>query len=149
LNSSGAQTAVVCDTTAYLPSDLLAERGIALHYHNHSHEFHPNGDGQLIHKELECRTGILFELDTYWAFNAGLDPVAMMERLSDRIKVIHLKDGNEKGEGFSLGQGKAPVKAVREKAIELGVEMVVESETLSPDGLSEVKRCIDYLKTLD
>jgi DegV family protein with EDD domain len=28
LNSSGAQTAVVCDTTAYLPSGLLAERGI-------------------------------------------------------------------------------------------------------------------------
>jgi DegV family protein with EDD domain len=28
LNSSGAQTAVVCDTTAYLPSALLAEREI-------------------------------------------------------------------------------------------------------------------------
>lgn len=127
----------------------LAERGIALHYHNHSHEFLPNKDGQIIHEELERRTGILFEIDTYWAFNAGRDPVALMKRLANRVRVIHLKDGNEKGEGFALGEGKAPVKAVRETAITLGIEMVVESETLKPDGLSEVKRCIDYLKSLD
>lgn len=127
----------------------LAERGIALHYHNHSHEFLPNKDGQIIHEELERRTAILFELDTYWVFNAGRDPVALMKRLANRVRVIHLKDGDEKGEGFALGEGKAPVKAVRETAIGFGMEMVVESETLKPDGLSEVKRCIDYLKSLD
>jgi Sugar phosphate isomerases/epimerases len=127
----------------------LAERGITLHYHNHSHEFFPNNDGLIIHEELEKRSNVFFELDTYWVFNAGRDPVALMKRLSPRVKVIHLKDGNEKGEGFSLGEGKAPVKAVRETAISLGMEMVVESETLKPDGLSEVKRCIDFLKSLD
>ncbi len=127
----------------------LAERGITLHFHNHSGEFKPNKDGQIVHEELERRTNIFFELDTYWVYNAELDPIALMERLAPRVRVIHLKDGNEKGEGFALGEGSAPVKAVREKAIALGMEMVVESETLKPDGLSEVKRCIDFLKTLN
>lgn len=127
----------------------LAEHGINLHYHNHSHEFFPNKDGQIIHEELERRTNILFEIDTYWVYNAGRDPIEMLRRLAHRVRVIHLKDGNSKGEGFALGEGTAPVKAVRETAIELGMEMVVESETLNPDGLSEVKRCIDFLKTLD
>ena len=56
-------------------------------------------------------------------------------------------------DGTLLGRSQVAVsfgnmKAVQ-KAIEMGIRMVVESETLQPDGLSEVKRCIDYLKTLD
>ncbi len=128
---------------------MLAAEGISFGYHNHSHEFLPNADGSMIHAQLELRTKLEFEIDTYWAFNAKVDPIQLLERLKDRIRVIHLKDGDECGHGFALGEGKAPVAAVREKAIEMGIRMVVESETLQPDGLSEVKRCIDYLKTLD
>jgi len=29
------------------------------------------------------------------------------------------------------------------------MHMVVESETLQPDGISEVTRCINYLKSLE
>lgn len=137
----------VNDVNTFIP--LLAAEGIKLHYHNHSHEFIPNSDGSLIHKELEERTNIMFEIDTYWAFAAKLDPVETIVRLKDRIEFIHLKDGDGGHGGFSLGDGVAPVAAVREKAIELGFTMVVESETLTPDGISEAKRCIDYLKDLD
>ena len=38
---------------------------------------------------------------------------------------------------------------MRKKAIESGYGIVVESEGLDPTGKEEVKRCIDYLKTLD
>ena len=91
---------------------------------------------------------ILFN-HTYWAFAAKKDPVEMITRLKDRIRLIHLKDGDGGHKGFSLGQGAAPVAAVRKKAIELGYTMVVESEGLDPDGVSEVRRCIEYLKELD
>ncbi len=127
----------------------LAAEGIEFHYHNHSHEFLPNNDGSLIHKQLEERTGIMFQIDTYWAFAAKKDPVEMITRLKDRIRVIHLKDGDGGHNGYSLGQGIAPVVEVRAKALELGFTMVVESESLDPDGVSEVKRCIEYLKDLD
>ena len=127
----------------------LKEYGISLGYHNHSHEFETMPEGYQIHKELEERADVFFELDTYWAYVAKLDPVATMERLGDRIRVIHLKDGDPNGHGCSLGQGSAPVKAVREKAIELGYEIVVESEGLDPTGKEEVQRCIDFLHSLD
>lgn len=128
---------------------ILAAENIRLGYHNHSHEFVVMPWGSTIHAELERRTNIDFELDTFWVFHAGADPIAVLERLKDRIRVIHLKDGLEDGAGRSLGLGVAPVKAVREKAIEMGLTMVVESEGRQPTGIEEVTRCIEYLKTLE
>lgn len=127
----------------------LAARGITLSYHNHSHEFLPNASGQIIHTELEKRTGIGFEIDTYWAFHAGADPVALMERLKDRVRMIHIKDGLADGTGKPLCMGTTPVQAVHEKAGELGFLQVVESETLSPDGLTEAALCLGALAGLD
>ena len=124
----------------------LAKEGISLGYHNHSHEFVVMPWGSTIHSELEKRGTFDFEIDTFWAFNAGIDPLATLDRLSGRIKVIHLKDGFKGGVGKALGEGEAPVLAVREYAIKKGLRMVVESETLTPTGLEEVKRCIDFLK---
>ena len=68
---------------------------------------------------------------------------------ASRLRCIHLKDGSPEGKGCSLGQGAAPVKAVRKKAIELGVGIVVESEGLDPTGKEEVERCINFLKACD
>ncbi len=147
LSSQEKIDAFVLMVKQFLPE--LESEGIHFHYHNHSHEFLPNNDGSLIHKQLEERTDILFQIDTYWAFAAKKDPVEMITRLKDRIRIIHLKDGDGGHKGFSLGEGIAPVAAVRAKALELGYIMVVESESLDPDGVSEVKRCIDYLKKLD
>lgn len=127
----------------------LAAEGIALGYHNHDHEFKPNEDGQIIYDEIVARSNVALEIDTYWAYAAGKDPVAMMEALKDRLPVIHIKDGLSNREGKPLGQGTAPVAAVYAKAVELNVPMVVESETLQPDGLTEAKICIDYLKSLE
>ena len=127
----------------------LREKGIELGYHNHSHEFIPTAEGYEIHKELEERCDVFFELDTYWSFVAKRDPVSEMERLKSRLRCIHLKDGSPDGKGCSLGQGAAPVKAVRKKAIELGVGIVVESEGLDPTGKEEVERCINFLKACD
>lgn len=127
----------------------LKAEGIDLGYHNHSHEFIPNDDGCMIHKEIEKRTDMFFELDTYWAFVAKLDPVKELDRLADRVKLIHLKDGTAEGKGLSLGSGEAPVAAVRNKAVQMNLGIVVESEGCSPTGREEVKRCIDYLNTLD
>ena len=128
---------------------MLEAEGIRLAYHNHDGEFKPNADGQIPHEEMERRTNIDFQIDTFWAFVAGKDPVEVITRLKDRVHVIHLKDGLRNGHGYALGEGEAPVAAVRAKAIELGMHMVVESETLQPDGISEVTRCINYLKSLE
>ena len=128
---------------------ILAAEGIRLGYHNHSHEFAVQPYGTTVHAQLERRLSVHFEIDTFWAFNAGCDPVAVMERLSERIHVIHVKDGFLGGKGMPLGQGEAPVRAVVDYAVKNGIQMVVESETLSPSGLAEAEACIAYLRSIE
>ena len=140
----------------------LAENGITLGYHNHDREFLTTPYGALIEDEIIARTSVELQIDTWWAFNAGLDPVAYCEAHKDRIRVIHLKDGiaakpecrtydrcREGVKGKSVGTGEAPVLAVREWCLKNNILMVIESEGLDPTGPEEVKRCIDFLKTLD
>ncbi len=127
----------------------LATEGIRLGYHNHHREFLPNKDGSNIEDQLIYRTNVDLEIDTYWAFVGRTNPVAVLERLKDRVKVIHIKDGSADGKGTPLGMGEAPVAAVYAKALELGLPMVVESETCTPDGITEAKICIEYLKSLE
>ncbi len=128
---------------------ILAAEGIKLGYHNHSHEFKVMPWGSTIHGELERRTNVHFEIDTFWAFNAGIDPIQTLARLKNRIHVIHLKDGFVGGKGIPLGKGEAPVKRVVEYAAANNLTMVVESETLTPSGLDEATACMEFLKTLE
>ena len=135
---------------------IIEAEGMKLHYHNHSKEFWPNYDGQIAEEEFAKRTNVNFELDTFWIYNAGLDPLEVMEQYKDRLYFIHLKDGiaasdSESGKaiGKSVGSGNAPVVAVRKKAMEMGLNIVIESEGLDPTGPEEAKRCIDFLKSLD
>ena len=127
----------------------LQAEGISLHYHNHDCDFAPTLEGLVPEEELLARTSILLEVDTYWTFVAKQNPVEFIRQHKDRIHMIHLKDGMVDHTGKSLGQGVAPVKEVRQAAIELGFPMIVESEGLDPTGLEESKRCIDYLKAED
>ena len=125
---------------------MLEKEGISFGYHNHAHEFKPNVDGSMIHDQLVYRTNLNIEIDTYWAYVGMGHPIELMERLKDRLKVIHIKDGYANGEGMPLGQGTAPVAEVYKKAVELGIPMVVESETLKPSGMEEARICIEFLK---
>ena len=127
----------------------LENSGIRLGYHNHAHEFKQNTDGSVAFEQLIYRTELDLEIDTFWAYAAGIDPVKLLDRLHDRVPVIHIKDGYENGEGMPLGMGTAPVKAVYQAAVKYGIPMVVESETLKPSGLSETDICIRYLRSLE
>lgn len=128
---------------------ILDAAGITLGYHNHDFELVSTSFGVVPFDELEARTEVSFEIDTYWAYAAGLDPIALLERLGDRVSVIHLKDGLAGGEGRALGEGTAPVLAVREYARDHGLLAVVESEDCNPTGAEEIARCMKFLKSLE
>ena len=134
---------------------VLEKEGITLAFHNHSREFWPNEARQLTHFELQKRTDIKFELDTFWTFNAGYDPCEMMEKLADRLIAIHIKDGfkseavGAKAHGMPLGMGEAPVPDVHAKALAMKLPIIVESETQTPDGPTEARICMDYLRSLE
>lgn len=129
----------------------LAREGIALAYHNHAHEFAKVEGGTPLWNALIGIPGLQLELDTFWAYAAGEDPVFWMERLhgEGRLPAIHIKDGLKDGSGKPLGLGEAPVEAVYRAAARLSVPMLAESETLSPSGTDEATICIDYLRKLE
>ena len=130
---------------------VLEKEGFSLSYHNHSSEFQKRLLSPVFYPRLLEQTDVCLEVDTFWAYNAGQDPLALLDRLHDRIHIIHLKDGiKQEGRrgavGKSLGLGNAPVKAVLDKALSYGFKIVVESENQDPDGITEITRCIDFLK---
>lgn len=126
----------------------LEKEGITLGYHNHSREFQPNQDGTMIHEQLVLRTKLKIEVDTYWFFNAaGFSARGIMERLKDRMDFIHIKDGFKGGEGMPLGKGEAPLRDVYDCAKENNMLMIVESESLKPDGVTEAQICYNWLKS--
>lgn len=124
----------------------LAAEGIELAYHNHAREFIVNDFGVRTHDVLAAETKVNFEIDTYWAFVGGEDPVKVLDKYAHRMSLIHLKDGNAAGKGKALGEGEAPLAKVVAAAKRLGLYMIVESETQDPDGPSEIGRCINWLK---
>ncbi|MBQ9760448.1 MAG: sugar phosphate isomerase/epimerase [Clostridia bacterium] len=131
----------------------LRAAGIEVGFHNHHKEFLPNEDGIYAMDVFKKETDIFFELDTYWAFHAGVNPIEEMDRMGERLRFIHIKDGipslGTADGGRPLGRGEAPVAAVYKTAVERGLPLVVESETLNPDGMTEIKICYDYLKSLE
>ena len=77
------------------------------------------------------------------------NPIAMLERIKDRLCCIHIEDGNADGMGKPLGMGEAPVSEVYSYCVENNIHMVVESETCMPDGITEADISIKYLRSLE
>lgn len=126
----------------------LASDGITLSYHNHSEEFSVNSDGSNPYEQLIYRTDIMLEVDTFWAFMGMKNPAGLIDRIADRISFVHLKDGSPQGEGKPLGMGFTPLKSIFEVVIKHKIPIVVESETITPNGLAEAKICIDFMRSL-
>lgn len=128
----------------------LEADGITLSFHNHAKEFLPNKDGSVAMEQIINRTNLKLEVDIYWVF-VGLkgSPIPFLERVQDRLILVHMKDGTLRYEGTPLGRGEAPVAEVYKWVVDHNIPMVVESGSCTPDGLTEVQICIDYLRSLE
>jgi len=74
--------------------ERAASVGVRTGYHNHDFEF-AGDDESTLWDVMVGHTDSRFvdlELDCYWAFKAGHDPIAMLRHLNDRITHLHLKD---------------------------------------------------------
>ncbi len=144
-----ALDAAVLKFNKYQP--MLAEHGIELGFHNHHKEFVLNSNAIIPNLYFREKTNIKFEIDTFWAFVSGRNPVEVLEEYRERlIGCIHIKDGDTYPEvhGRSLGEGSAPIRDIMRKARDMGLLMVVESEGLDPTGPKEVGRCAEFLKNV-
>jgi sugar phosphate isomerase/epimerase len=127
-----------------------AEYGIRVGYHNHDWEIASKIEGTTA---LEFFAGLLdpelvLEVDTYWAAVGGEDPIALLERLGDRVVAIHIKDGpvnKDKQAQLPAGQGAVDIWGViaAAKNLEVGV---VEFDDYSGDVFEGVAMSLRYLQ---
>jgi sugar phosphate isomerase/epimerase len=94
----------------------LAGHGLRLGYHNHDFELRSAVGGR---PALEVLAGhldgaVLLELDTYWAAVGGQDVPALLGRLGDRVRYLHVKDGPVTRDDpmTAVGAGRMPVAQI-------------------------------------
>jgi sugar phosphate isomerase/epimerase len=71
----------------------FAGSGLAVGYHNHSHEFSHYDRKPALQILLEhFDPAVWMEIDTYWVTHGGADPAAWIEKVKGRVHAVHLKD---------------------------------------------------------
>jgi sugar phosphate isomerase/epimerase len=139
--------------------------GLAFGYHNHAFEFGKLADGtRPIDTILESFDPALvrFEIDVFWVSVTGNDPVALIQKLGNRVMMVHLKDKakdtpvqfneNVGRSAFrEVGSGTVDMPGVLKAAKAVGVEhYFVEQDFVEHDGtpgdpLEGLKKSYDYL----
>ncbi|GAA5221747.1 sugar phosphate isomerase/epimerase family protein [Membranihabitans marinus] len=136
----------------------LKENGLTFCYHNHGYEFRPYKDGTFYDYIVENTDPnyVSFELDILWVAHPGHDPVALIQKYGDRMRLMHLKDLKKGVVGdFSgrtpvendvvLGTGQIDMKGVLEAAKDSNIEyFYIEDE--SPQPYQQVPESMIFLK---
>ncbi|HEY3466371.1 MAG TPA: TIM barrel protein [Amycolatopsis sp.] len=100
---------------------LAAEHGVRVGYHNHWWELESRIDGRGAFEVLagQLDPAVALEVDTYWATAGGEDAPALLRRLGERVRAIHVKDGGLATDATGqvpAGQGSVPIAEVLEAA---------------------------------
>lgn len=127
------------------------EYGIRVGYHNHQWELESTIEGRTALEYFEglLDPALVLEVDTYWVAVGGQDPVQLLQRLGDRVKFIHIKDGpltTDTKAQQPAGQGRVPVLEVIAAAAALEVG-VVEFDDYSGDIFDGIAQSLAFLQS--
>lgn len=136
------------------------QAGIGFCYHNHNFEFAPIGNTtgwDILLRETDPSL-VHFEMDVGWVAAAGRDPLAVLARQKDRVRMLHVKDIDAKTVpnfameqiSAAVGKGKTDWPRLLQIARKRGVTgYYVEQEPPFPNGpLPAMEESITYLKSL-
>jgi sugar phosphate isomerase/epimerase len=75
-------------------AEPAADLGLRVGYHNHWFEPRALGGATALERFADALApGVVLEVDVFWVAAAGADPVALLERLGERARLLHVKDG--------------------------------------------------------
>jgi sugar phosphate isomerase/epimerase len=127
---------------------LAADAGLRFGYHNHDFELSSIVDGQpaleLLVSSLD--DSVLLEVDTYWAAVGGQDVPALLGRLGDRVRFLHVKDGpiTKQDPMTAVGAGRMPVAEILAAAPSAEWH-IVELDRCATDMLTAVEDSLRWL----
>jgi sugar phosphate isomerase/epimerase len=128
------------------------DAGLGFAYHNHAFEFEPL-EGTTFWNLLIGETDpslVALELDVAWADVGGHDPAGLLQRLGERVVLLHAKD-HQGGAGFvdmPIGDGVLAWPAILAAAGEAGVHYYIVEQDNPRDPLNDVRRSYKALRRL-
>jgi sugar phosphate isomerase/epimerase len=141
--------AVVSRIAAIAPR--AQELGLKLGFHNHWGELAPLDDG-VTTLDLLCALPpeqLWLELDLGWAWEAGADPVELLDRLAGRCPLVHAKDLRSRGsrEHCPVGDGAVGYDRVLPAAVAAGAEwLIVEQDEIEGPPFDAVERSLEFVR---
>jgi sugar phosphate isomerase/epimerase len=128
-------------------AEEVADHGMDFSYHNHDHEFVDVG-GETAFDRLADATAdpVGFEIDCGWAAAGGVDPASLLDRLGDRVSLIHVSDADEAGTPTEVGDGVLNVPACADAAREAGVEWAVYEHDDPADAMNSMTNGANVLE---
>jgi len=127
----------------------LAGRGLRLGYHNHDFELSSTVGGapalEVLADQLD--DAVILEVDTYWAAVGGQDVPALLRRLGERVRYLHVKDGpviSRHDFMTAVGTGRMPVAEILGAAPWVDWH-VVELDRCATDMLAAVEDSLAWL----
>ncbi|WP_029274025.1 TIM barrel protein [Pedobacter borealis] len=133
-------------------AELCQKSGLKLAYHNHNFEFKDQGNGATGYEILLAETDaklVGFELDIFWAVNAGLNPVDMFNKNPGRYKMFHVKDMDkaDKAVFVEVGSGRIDFKRIFAAAKLAGVDYIfTEQDIIKKAPYDSIAESYNYIK---
>lgn len=137
-----------------------ASAGIRLAYHNHAFEFKPLSYGKTGFDVFveSFSPQMFFEVDVFWVKLGGVDPIAQLAKLENRVSQVHLKDLRKgttcpnfekvQPEAFDeIGDGMIPMVPIMEAAHKYGVRYCHVEQDHSPTPLNSISQSLAFLKS--
>jgi sugar phosphate isomerase/epimerase len=124
-----------------------AGRGLRFGYHNHAFELATVGGRTGLEALADALDpDVLLEVDTYWAAVGGQDVPALLGRLGNRVRYLHVKDGpvTKDDPMTAVGGGIMPVEEIL-AACPSAEWHVVELDRCATDVLTAVRDSLTWL----
>ncbi len=129
-----------------------ADHGLQVAYHNHWWELETLIDGTPALEVFADELGdapVALELDTYWSAVGGVDPVALLGRLGERVVALHIKDGpvsRDTSLQQPAGQGAMPIAEILAAAP--NARPVIEFDEYAGDLFEGIAESIAFVRSL-
>lgn len=130
------------------------KNGVIFGYHNHAFEFEQFGEKTGF--EILCENTdpklVKMQLDCYWVTYGGYNPIEIIEKYSERIVSMHIKDmkrveGMKRSVEFGLGE--LDIAGLMHVGDKFGAKwFIAEQEHFDGDPLDSAKYNIDRLNEL-
>ena len=143
---------------------LLKEQGLKLLIHNHNCEFQRLKSGQTAFEYIVSHTNpdlVSFEIDIYWANDAGVDTEFLLKNLGSRLSMLHVSERGIRPVGkagsilkadfLELGEGNLPLNDIIKVAQTNGVEAIVietNGNWIHQSAIESMKISSQYLKQI-